>query len=120
MAGEPAGACRLKAVPLSEFAMGMIIAVFAVTLMDPIRLIVVLAIVAAWRSPWAILVSTLVSAGTMETLLTATQFIRIWGQGLGFGLATSLVQALVIYGLFEVWRSRRAKPKNRPTGQPRP
>ena len=100
--------------------MGMLVAVFVVSLLDPIRLIIVLAVVALWRSPWAILVSTLVSAVAMETLLTATQYIRIWGQGLGFGLATSLAQALVVYGLFEVWRSRRAKPKNRPTGQPRP
>ena len=100
--------------------MGMLVAVFAASLLDPIRLIVVLAIVAAWRSPWAILVSTLVSAVAIETLLTATQFIRIWGQGLGFGLATSLVQALVFYGLFEVWRSRRAKRKNQPTDQARP
>jgi hypothetical protein len=38
----------------------MLVAVFAVSLLDPIRLIVVLAIVAAWRSPWAILVATLV------------------------------------------------------------
>jgi len=100
--------------------MGRFFAVFAVSLLDPIRLIVVLAIVAAWRSPWAILVSTLVSALAIETLLTATQFIRIWGQGLGFGLATSLVQALVVYSLFEAWRSRRAKPKNQPTGQSSP
>jgi hypothetical protein len=79
--------------------MGMLFTVFAVSLLDPIRLIVVLAI---------------------ETLLTASQYIRVWGQGLGFGLATSLVQALVVYGLFEVWRSRRVRRGNRPTGQSSP
>jgi hypothetical protein len=103
-----------------RFHVGMLVAVFAVSLLDPIRLIVVLAIVAAWRSPWAILVATLVSAVAIETLLTASQYIRIWGQGLGFGLATSLVQALVVNGLFEVWRSRRAKRKNQSTDQARP
>src|SRR5262245_34504143 len=95
----------------------MLFALFAVSLLDPIRLIVVLTIIAAWRSPWTILPATLVSAGAIETLLTATQYIRVWGQGLGFGLATSLAQAVVVYVLFEVWRSRRAKPKNRPSGQ---
>ena len=68
-------------------------AMIVVGILDPIRLILVLAIVALWRSPWAILVATLVSALVSETLLTATQLARVWGYGIAPGLVASLVQA---------------------------
>jgi hypothetical protein len=86
-----------------EYFVAMLLASF----LDPVRVGIVALIVWLWRSPWGVVAAIVVSAVAVESLLTAVQFTRVWGEGIVPGVLVSVIQAGLICWLWR-WRPNRA------------
>lgn len=73
------------------------IAILLASLLSPVRLIITLVVVLLSKRKWIIPVAAATSAVAVETLLTAQQETRDWGEGIVVGLLASLIYASVIY-----------------------
>lgn len=89
--------------------MGAALAILVARIIDPIGLLVTLGVVLCSRRRWIILVAAAVSSVMVESILTATQILYVWGEGLLFGLVAGIIQASLIF-----WIRARAKrePRN--------
>ena len=77
---------------------------------DPIRFVITLVVSLGSRKKWIILVATIVSAVSSETLLTSLQVTRQWGSGIWPGLIASAVQAVLCYWVIGKFRGSGKKP----------
>ena len=80
---------------------------------DPIRAILVLAVILMWRGPWAILLATFISAVATDSHIPTPQLMRAWGAGIIAGSIGSLLQAWLFYRLVQFLRQRRESHANR-------
>ena len=79
----------------------------AVSALDPVRAVITLLCLWLLRGPWGILIAVVASALAVESMLTATQFTRTWGEGFHIGLAASIIQAVLIYWPLSAMRRRK-------------
>jgi len=77
----------------------VIIAILLVKMLDPVSFIVVLMVSTFSREKWIIPVAAIIGAIVTETVLTSTQNLRIWGEGIIFGVLASGVHAVLSYWL---------------------
>lgn len=73
------------------------IAALLASLLSPIRLVITLFFVLLTKRKWIVPVAAVISAIAVESLLTASQYTRVWGEGLVIGLMASLIHAYAIY-----------------------
>lgn len=69
----------------------LLIAVLA-GLLDPVRAAIIAIFRVCSSNIWVMAAGVIVSAVVVESMLTATQITRVWGQGLVTGLIASTVQ----------------------------
>ena len=72
-------------------------AIVVARIIDPIGFLITLGVVLCSRRRWIILVAAAVSTVLVESILTATQMLYIWGEGLLFGLIAGALQAWLIF-----------------------
>lgn len=78
-------------------------------LLDPIRLILTLAVVLVSKCAWIVPAAAAISAIAIETMLTMTQITRVWGDGIIIGFLASLIHAGAIYGIRMLIINHRAR-----------
>lgn len=72
---------------------------FLASFLSPIRFLVTLLLLGIYNKKIMILPAAIISAVISETVLDATQLTRVWGQGLPYGFAASLLHAIISYYL---------------------
>jgi hypothetical protein len=72
---------------------------FLAKLLDPVGFVVSLVVVLFSKKKWIILLAAALAAAVGETILSATQYTRTWGQGLPIGFLAGLVHASIVFGI---------------------
>lgn len=80
-----------------------------VKVLDPIGFAIVFALSFITRQKLIIPAAAVSGALVTETILTATQYTRMWGRGIVIGLLAGGIQAVVCYWLVGKIKAARAK-----------
>jgi len=83
-------------------------AMFVVSFLDPVRALITFACTFLSRKH-AVLVTTLASSIVCESILTAAQGWRYWGEGMLAGFIASLVQSVLLVYAVKVVRRHRVE-----------
>ncbi|MFK5894349.1 MAG: hypothetical protein QM504_14095 [Pseudomonadota bacterium] len=87
--------------------MWYIIGSIAGKLLDPIGFFIVLFISFLSRKKWIIPIAAIIAAVATETLLTSSQYTRIWGEGIVYGLIASGLHALICYWIIGAFKKKK-------------
>lgn len=86
-----------------------LLAMLIAKLLDPVSFVVVLVVTFFSREKWIIPIAAVVGAVAAETVLTAAQITRSWGEGIIFSLIASGVHAVICYRLVGIKRKPKTK-----------
>lgn len=87
-----------------------LVAILVAKILDPISFAICLIVVLFSRRPSVIPIAAIVAAVASETLLTASQYTRSWGEGLVPAFVAGLVHAGIVFKI----RSVVSRPKKQP------